>query len=301
MTALEKKSPFVLMLIATCCLLSPRAGPQAQGQTYDRPQVSIGGPSPLPILSNRAKKQLQTKLESAPTTPLQFIHVGLVVLEINGAQATSIRIEGNYDAPPDAAPMINDYVMKLRYTLVNHSDRLVTGAGLEFTNTQVHHTFFVYPSKIEIEPGKSQKFEIPFMAVTGDPAYLSVQIAGAQFGDGITWGGFPFPQSRLSRDPNSAVAAPAGSQVDSKPTLLNSPQPRYTEDARKNHVLGAVELRLMVGIDGTVKHVNITNALPDGLTEQAVRAAYEMKFKAARKNGQPVEYWMPATIEFNLK
>jgi protein TonB len=142
------------------------------------------------------------------------------------------------------------------------------------------------------------------MLVTGDPTYLSLKIAGARFGDQSTWEGFPFPKARRMGGAQAQLVnstPPAVTQVDSKPRMLNSAQPRYTEDARRNHVLGAVSARLLVGTDGAVKQIAILNALPDGLTEQALRAAYELRFEPAKKNGEPVEWWMPVMIEFNLK
>jgi protein TonB len=65
--------------------------------------------------------------------------------------------------------------------------------------------------------------------------------------------------------------------------------------------MGTVVTRALVGSDGSVKRVQVRNALPDGLTEQAIRAAYELKFEPARKNGEPVAYWQTVEIEFNLK
>lgn len=94
--------------------------------------------------------------------------------------------------------------------------------------------------------------------------------------------------------------APA-TNVDSKPIQLNSPQPRYTEEARKNKIQGNVTARLLIGSDGLVKRVTIVRGLPDGLDEQAIQAAYQLRFKPAMKNGQPVAYAMPILIEFNLR
>jgi|RhiMethySRZTD1v2_1073278.scaffolds.fasta_scaffold51059_4 TonB family protein len=89
--------------------------------------------------------------------------------------------------------------------------------------------------------------------------------------------------------------------VDQKPVQLNSPQPRYTEDARKNKIQGTVTARLLIGSDGVVKRVTITRGLPDGLDEQAIQAAYQLRFKPAMKSGQPVAYQMSVLIEFNLR
>jgi protein TonB len=94
--------------------------------------------------------------------------------------------------------------------------------------------------------------------------------------------------------------APATS-VDQQPVLLNNPQPRYTEEARKNKIQGTVLVRVLIGSDGAVKRVVVVRPLPDGLDEQAIQAAYQLRFKPAMKSGQPVSFWKPVAIEFNLR
>jgi TonB family protein len=82
---------------------------------------------------------------------------------------------------------------------------------------------------------------------------------------------------------------------------LNVPQPRYTQEARDNRVQGSVIMLVLVGADGLVKQVKIVRGLPDGLDEEAVRVANNMRFKPAMKDGKPVPFWMPISIEFNLR
>lgn len=90
--------------------------------------------------------------------------------------------------------------------------------------------------------------------------------------------------------------------VDSRPVLLNEPRPLYTEEARKNKVQGVVKVRILVDESGAVRQVVVTRALPDGLSEQAIQAAHQMRFRPAMKNGQPVAYWISnVEIEFNLR
>jgi TonB family protein len=102
-----------------------------------------------------------------------------------------------------------------------------------------------------------------------------------------------------SRRPNPADANEA---VDARPIALNKPRPNYTEEARKNKVQGAVRARVLVGADGFVKQVKISGAgLPDGLNEQAIEAAKQMRFQPATKNGQAVAYWVTVDIEFNIR
>ena len=90
--------------------------------------------------------------------------------------------------------------------------------------------------------------------------------------------------------------------VDSRPVLLNNPQPLFTEMARKNKVQGVVRVRILVDSGGSVREVVLMRGLPDGLNEQAIRAAYQMRFRPAIRNGQQVSYWMNnVLIEFNLR
>jgi hypothetical protein len=47
--------------------------------------------------------------------------------------------------------------------------------------------------------------------------------------------------------------------------------------------------------------VSVVRGLPDGLTEQAIAAAREAKFKPAMKDGKPVPYWVVLEMGFNLR
>jgi len=85
------------------------------------------------------------------------------------------------------------------------------------------------------------------------------------------------------------------------PVLLNPPNPKYTELARTNKIQGTVLVRVLVGSDGLVKEVKVVRGLPDGLDEQAIAAAYQLRFKPAMKNGQAVPLWKSISIEFNLR
>ena len=94
----------------------------------------------------------------------------------------------------------------------------------------------------------------------------------------------------------------AQESVDRRPVLLNQPQPLFTELARKNKVQGVVRIRILIDAGGAVKEVVIVRGLPDGLNEQAIRAAYQMRFRPAMKDGRPVSYWLNnVEVEFNLR
>lgn len=89
-------------------------------------------------------------------------------------------------------------------------------------------------------------------------------------------------------------------EVTTKARVLNKPEPIYTGRARANQVTGTVILRGVFMADGTVKHIFVVNALPDGLTEEAIKAARRIKFVPATKDGKPVSMWMQLEYNFNL-
>lgn len=95
--------------------------------------------------------------------------------------------------------------------------------------------------------------------------------------------------------------SPANPAVDTRPVALNRPEPNYTETARSKGVQGIVRVRVLVGEDGLVKNARIIRGLPDGLNDEAVKAANKMRFRPAMRDGQAVRYWVMVDIKFNLR
>ena len=54
-------------------------------------------------------------------------------------------------------------------------------------------------------------------------------------------------------------------------------------------------------MDGDVRRVKVVSGLPDGLTEQAIEAARQAKFKPAMVDGKPVLYWVLLEMEFKIR
>ena len=89
-----------------------------------------------------------------------------------------------------------------------------------------------------------------------------------------------------------------GKEVDVKARILDKPKARYTDEARKNEVIGSVILRALLARNGTVVNISVVMGLPYGLTQQAIAAAREIKFIPAMKEGKPVSMWMQLLYEF---
>ena len=59
-------------------------------------------------------------------------------------------------------------------------------------------------------------------------------------------------------------------------------------------------LRAIFAEDGHVRAIFPIRRLPHGLTTMSVRAARQIKFIPATKDGKPVSVWMQLEYNFNL-
>lgn len=91
--------------------------------------------------------------------------------------------------------------------------------------------------------------------------------------------------------------------IDVLPKELNRStdgRPTYTDEARRHDVQGMVRFRVLIGIDGSLKKVNIISGLPYGLTEKALQAVLKLKANPGINEGKPVEYWLPVQMHFAI-
>ena len=91
-----------------------------------------------------------------------------------------------------------------------------------------------------------------------------------------------------------------GKDVATKARLTSKPEPTYTETARRYKVEGTVILKAVFDGGGNVSRIFIVNALPCGLTEQAVKAAHKIKFIPATLDNKPVSMWIQLEYNFHL-
>jgi TonB family protein len=61
-----------------------------------------------------------------------------------------------------------------------------------------------------------------------------------------------------------------------------------------------VTLKVLLLGDGKLDRVRVVRRLPYGLTENAIRAACEIKFKPAMKAGKEVSQWVTLQYAFRL-
>lgn len=135
-------------------------------------------------------------------------------------------------------------------------------------------------------------------------------VASAGFGNGVAVGGprggnggsvkpagfadsAPAPEAQLKK---VATKDPPTTPVE----IVSKPKPNYTEEGRKLKIEGEVRLEVQFTATGEVHVIRILQGLGHGLDEQAVRAAEQIKFKPAQREGKAVDSNATLHIIFQL-
>ena len=77
-------------------------------------------------------------------------------------------------------------------------------------------------------------------------------------------------------------------------------QPHYPKAAVDGKIGGEVRLKLLVGADGSVKHVEVASSRPAGVFDQvSVDAVKQWRFNpATNAQGQPIEGYVMVPVTF---
>jgi len=86
----------------------------------------------------------------------------------------------------------------------------------------------------------------------------------------------------------------------SAPKAIYSPDPEYSEEARKVKHMGVVVLWLVVGPDGKPRDIRVVRTLGLGLDEKAIEAVKNWRFEPALKDGKPVAVQVNVEVNFHL-
>ena len=90
-----------------------------------------------------------------------------------------------------------------------------------------------------------------------------------------------------------------GATVD--PRYSDSLQPPYPSSEIRAQTQGKLTARVLVGVDGRVKAIEILKTPSKGLSEATRRHALaKWRFKPATRDGVPYEDWMTMTLNFRL-
>jgi TonB family protein len=84
------------------------------------------------------------------------------------------------------------------------------------------------------------------------------------------------------------------------PKAIRTPDPQYSEEARKAKYQGSVNLWCVVAPSGSVTQIKVLQCLGRGLDQQAIQALSMWKFEPATKDGQPVAVQLDVSMNFHL-
>lgn len=149
---------------------------------------------------------------------------------------------------------------------------------------------------------------------TGGSKGVRGTVASAGFGNGVApvgnggsgeggsrraavqQGGFGDVQPAQPVAPKKRDLGPPQTPVE----ILFKPKPEYTDEARKLKLEGEVLVKVVFTATGEVRVLNVIQGLGHGLDQNAIRAAEQIRFKPAERDGQPVDSTGTVHIVFQL-
>ena len=124
---------------------------------------------------------------------------------------------------------------------------------------------------------------------TSDPHPARGQVRQGGFGDADV----PAPPTVQSR-PAEVAAKITPAEIISKPT------PVYTEEARTQKIEGEVLVEVVFEATGKIRVLKVVRGLGHGLDDAAIRAAEQIRFKPAMRDGQPSDSTAVLHIIFQI-
>jgi periplasmic protein TonB len=86
----------------------------------------------------------------------------------------------------------------------------------------------------------------------------------------------------------------------SAPQAISTPDPGYTEEARRAKRQGVCVLGMIVDTQGHPQQIHVIRGLGFGLDARAIEAVRQWRFEPAEKNGQPVNVQIDVQVSFRL-
>jgi TonB family protein len=274
-------------------------------------------PQPLPELP----KPVVVAKADAPTTALRLpAPRPKAAEEAPPAPTVGIAPRKLDPLPMNAAPVIPKAPVRTN----------VFSTGSSATSTiarapsQVQTGGFGDPNGIPAKAGQGKavniaalgSFDLPSGPGSGNGTGGSKGVAGVVASSGF--GNGPATGNGRSRASNGTVQSSgfASADVPAAPTvrshsaeatsravpaeILSKPTPVYTSEAKSLRIEGEVLLEVVLEASGGLKVMRVVRGLGHGLDDNAVKAAEQIRFKPAMRDGQPADSTVVLHIIFQL-
>jgi TonB family protein len=82
--------------------------------------------------------------------------------------------------------------------------------------------------------------------------------------------------------------------------IISKPTPMYTQEAKNLRIEGEVQLEVVLEASGSLRVLRVVRGLGHGLDDNAVKAAQQIHFKPAMRDGQPADSTVVLHIVFQI-
>jgi TonB family protein len=235
------------------------------------------------------------------------------------APAVSVTFRKPELLPPNSAPVIPKQGVKtnvfstgssLPATVANRASQVQTGGfgdpnGIPAKAGQDHAVTIAASGSFDLPSGSGDGNGV------GGPRGIVGTAVSSGFGDATSTPFHAAASTGSVRASGFAAAdLPAPSAGKSQPAesvsrivpaeILSKPTPVYTQEARNLRIQGEVLLEIVLEASGSVHVVRLVRGLGHGLDDNAIRAAEQIHFKPAMKDGQPADSTVVLHIIFQL-
>jgi len=281
--------------------------------------------NPVPVnLQPQPLRQLPLPVSVAnidpPANALRLPAPQPKVMKVEAAPAPAINIAAKRlePLPMSPAPVIPKVVNT--NTFSSGSSAALT---LARAPSQVQTGGFGDPNGIPAKPNQGKAVNVAAMGSFDLPTGeghgngntgangLPGTVASAGFGGGTATANgrtHTAPQGAVRQSGFGDAAAPAAhsnqaeaAAVAAVPAeIISKPTPLYTQEARSLRIQGEVLLEVVLEASGKMRVLRVVQGLGHGLDDNAVRAAGQIRFKPAIRNGQPADSTVVLHIIFQL-
>jgi protein TonB len=237
-------------------------------------------------------RRLVTKVEAKPQPDVKLIDPGDYALKPAKTQAGGGGGGGDHDVLKASVGKLPKFSMQPQITppaavIRNPNPKLA-----------VDPTLMVPPDI---------KIAMNTMPNLGDPkstAVIPSNGTGGGSGIGEGYGGGIGPGTGRGLGPGEGMGTGGGVFRPGKgvtpPRGIYTPDPEFSEEARKAKYQGTCTLMIVVAADGRPTNIRVVNSLGMGLDEKAIETVRTWRFEPGQKDGHAVNVEMAVEVDFHL-